>query len=35
MAHDKEVVGSNPGTEYWMDVSDLLAITLKKNWKWK
>ncbi len=31
MAHDQEVVGSNPGTVYWMDVSDLLAITLKKN----
>jgi hypothetical protein len=29
MAHGQEVVGSNPGTEYWMDVSDLLAITLK------
>jgi hypothetical protein len=25
--------GSNPGTVYWMDVSDLLAITLKKNLK--
>jgi hypothetical protein len=21
MAHDQEVVGSNPGTVYWMDVS--------------
>ena len=31
MAHDQEVVGSNPGTVYWMDVSNLLAITLKKN----
>jgi hypothetical protein len=31
MAHDQEDVGSNPGTKYWMDVSDLLAITLKKN----
>jgi hypothetical protein len=30
-AHDQEVVGSNPGIVYWMDVSDLLAITLKKN----
>jgi hypothetical protein len=27
----QEVVGSNPGTIYWMDVSDLLAITLKTN----
>jgi hypothetical protein len=35
MAHDQVVVGSNPGTIYWMDVSDLLAITLKKNWKIK
>jgi hypothetical protein len=33
IAHDREVVGSNPGTVYWMDVSNLLAITLKKNWK--
>jgi hypothetical protein len=23
-------MGSNPGTVHWMDVSDLLAITLKK-----
>jgi len=30
MAHDQEVVGSNPGTVYWMDVCDLLAISLKK-----
>ena len=22
MAHDQEVVGSNPGTLYWMDVKD-------------
>jgi hypothetical protein len=27
----KEVVGSNPDPIYWLDVSDLLAITLKKN----
>ncbi len=31
MAHDQEVVGPNPGTVYWMDVSDLLPIPLKKN----
>ncbi len=31
MIHDQEVVGSNPNTVYWMDVSDLLAITLKKK----
>jgi hypothetical protein len=30
MAHDQVVVGSNPGTVYCMDVSDLLANTLKK-----
>ena len=35
MAHDQEVVGSNPGTVYWMDVSNSLGITLKKNWKIK
>jgi hypothetical protein len=35
MAHDQEVVGSNPGTIYWMDVSDLLAITLKGKLKIK
>jgi hypothetical protein len=22
MAHDQEIVGSNPGTVYWMDVRD-------------
>ncbi len=22
MAHDQEIVGSNPGTVYWMDVSN-------------
>jgi hypothetical protein len=26
-----KVVGSNPGTKYWMDVCDLLAITLKRK----
>ncbi len=31
ITHDQEVVGSNPGTVYWMDVSNLLAITLKKT----
>ncbi len=29
MAHDQEAMGSNPGTQYWMDVSDLLAITVE------
>jgi hypothetical protein len=35
MAHDQEVLGSNPGTMYWMDVSNLLAITLKEKLKIK
>jgi hypothetical protein len=35
MAHDQEVMGSNPGTVYWMDVSDLLAITFKEKSKIK
>ncbi len=35
MADDQEVMGSNRGTVYWMDVSDLLAITLKENLKIK
>jgi hypothetical protein len=35
MAHDQEFVGSNPDTVYWMNVSDLLAITLKENLKIK
>jgi hypothetical protein len=25
MAFDQEVMGSNPGTIYWMEVSDFLA----------
>jgi hypothetical protein len=33
MAHDQEVVDSNPGTVYWMNVSDLLAIILKEKLK--
>jgi hypothetical protein len=28
-ANDQEVMGSKPGTIYWMDVSNLLAITTK------
>jgi hypothetical protein len=31
MAHDQEVMGSNPGTVYWMDVRNLIAITLKRK----
>jgi hypothetical protein len=30
--HIQEVMGSNPAVN-WIDVSNLLAITLKKNWK--
>ncbi len=35
MAHDQEVVGSNLGIAYWMDVSNLLAITLEEKLKIK
>jgi hypothetical protein len=35
IAHDQEVVGSNPGTIYCMDVGDLLSITLKEKLKIK
>jgi hypothetical protein len=35
MAHDQEVVGPKPGTVYWMDVSNLLAITLEDKLKIK
>jgi hypothetical protein len=31
MAHDQEVMGSKPDTIYWIDVSNLLAITLKRK----
>jgi hypothetical protein len=34
MAHDQEIVGSNPDTVYWMDVR-MLAITLKEKLKIK
>ncbi len=30
MAHDQEVVGSNPSTVYWMDVSDDASYIKKK-----
>ncbi len=33
MAHDQEVVGSNPDTEYWMDVSVDASYYIKENWK--
>jgi hypothetical protein len=29
MAHDQEVVGSNPGTVYWMDVSNDASFFIK------
>ncbi len=31
MAHDQEVVGSNPGTVYWMDVSDASYYIQENN----
>jgi hypothetical protein len=30
MAHDQEIVGSNPGTVYWMDVSDASYYIIEK-----
>jgi hypothetical protein len=35
MAHDQEVVGSNPGTVYWMDVSDDASYYIKEKLKIK
>ena len=32
MAHDQEVVGSNPGTVYWMDVSKA-SLNIRKRYK--
>ncbi len=34
MAHDQEVVGSNPGTIYWMDVS-VVSYYIKEKLKIK
>ena len=31
MAHDQELVGSNPSTVYWMDVSDDASYYIKKK----
>jgi hypothetical protein len=31
MAHDQEVMGSNPGTVYWMDVSDDARYYIKEK----
>ncbi len=33
MAHDQEVVGSNPDTVYWMNVSDDANYYLKRKIK--
>jgi hypothetical protein len=35
MAHDQEVVGSNPCTKYWMDVSDDASHHIKRKLKIK
>jgi hypothetical protein len=35
MAHDQEVVGSNPATVYWMDVSDDASYYIKRKLKIK
>jgi hypothetical protein len=29
MAHDQEVVGSNPGTVYWMELCDAYTKIIK------
>jgi hypothetical protein len=31
MAHDQEVLGSSPGTVYWIDVSDDASYYIKEN----
>ena len=35
MAHDQEVVGSNPATVYWMDVRDDASYYIKRKLKIK
>jgi hypothetical protein len=35
MAHDQEVVGSNPSPVYWMDVSDDASYYIKEKLKIK
>jgi hypothetical protein len=35
MAHDQEVVSSNSGTVYWMNVSDDVSYYIKENLKIK
>jgi hypothetical protein len=34
MAHDQDIVGSKPGTVYWIEVSDA-SYYIKENWKIK
>ncbi len=31
MAHDQEVIGSYPGTVYWMDISDASYYVIKNG----
>jgi hypothetical protein len=31
VAHDQEVMGSNPGTVYWMDVSHDASYSIKRK----
>jgi hypothetical protein len=33
MAHDQEVVGSNPGTLYWLDVSGNASYYVKEKFE--
>jgi hypothetical protein len=35
MVHDQEIVGSNPGTIYWMDVSDDASYYIKEKFEIK
>jgi hypothetical protein len=35
MAHDQEVLDSNPSTVYWMDVSDDASFYIKRKLKIK
>jgi hypothetical protein len=35
MAHDQEVMGSNPGTVHWMDVSNEASYYIKEKLKIK
>ncbi len=35
IAHDQEVMGSNSGTEYWMDLSNTAGCYTKEKFKIK